>query len=765
MTKINFVTCFNEDILKQSAPYFFNLIEEKWDPSLPLTCYYHDCSTDAYALPSTLTYRSLSRIQEHEDFVSVFTEHNGTEGDKIPYNAKLDALKWAHKVFAIAHKAEELSEGWLIWIDADIYLRNKVTKEYISSILNDKADIMLISDDPFFTAFNLNHQPTKDLIKDLKNIYISGEVINFREWHDTFILDRLLNLYISHGLKHEIIDKEQLNSIYHFRGNYDLRRLTTIRNEKGKRLVDLPDTYSPDITPGRYRQLADLVKHYKPKTILETGTWNGGRAIEMALTAFEFTDTITYYGFDLFEDATIDLDNEENNSKAHNKQSAVENRLKEFAEKMKEKNKTFNYSLIKGNSRETLSKFNKPHIDFALIGGGNSFKTVESDYNNVKKADIIVLDHWFRENENKDIPAVKYQGVNQLIDKINKTVKARKQILPSGDEVIGGGHTHLCLIINNKKLPDPPESLKQVPIHVNPRDCVPKDYIRSNITANLKLINENKWIPKCRTHGGRAIIVSGGPQLDCNELKEVINEYPEAKVICVKHSYPTLLKNSIIPWACIVLDPRSITGTSTHGIVRKDLFKIIKPETKFFVASMTDPSVTNYLIDNKADIWGWHAFTESLRDPNEQKKGIGKDNTVKLAIELGIKEGSTLITGGTCAAMRSIGIMHTMGFREIHLFGFDSCLSEEPTEEMKKETTGAEDEEPRPKYFKVGVNDKSFWTTGELLAMGQDCEKTFEDKAMGINFTFHGKDTLVAELWKIAKKKDKFISFKDIFNE
>ena len=49
--------------------------------------------------------------------------------------------------------------------------------------------------------------------------------------------------------------------------------------------------------------------------------------------------------------------------------------------------------------------------------------------------------------------------------------------------------------------------------------------------------------------------------------------------------------------------------------------------------------------------------------------------------------------------------------------------------------------------------------------MGQDCEKTFEDKAMGINFTFHGKDTLVAELWKIAKKKDKFISFKDIFNE
>ena len=55
-------------------------------------------------------------------------------------------------------------------------------------------------------------------------------------------------------------------------------------------------------------------------------------------------------------------------------------------------------------------------------------------------------------------------------------------------------------------------------------------------------------------------------------------------------------------------------------MVRKDLFKTIDPSTKFFVASMTDPSVTEYLIERKANIWGWHAFTESLRDPEEQKE-------------------------------------------------------------------------------------------------------------------------------------------------
>jgi hypothetical protein len=130
------------------------------------------------------------------------------------------------------------------------------------------------------------------------------------------------------------------------------------------------------------------------------------------------------------------------------------------------------------------------------------------------------------------------------------------------------------------------------------------------------------------------------------------------------------------------LDPRPITGTSTHGVVRKDLFKKIEKKTKFFVASMTDPSVTKHLIDKGAEIHGWHAFTESLRDPEEQKKAV-HNNSVTLNPDIGIPQGSTLITGGTCAAMRALGIFHTMGFRFFDLFGFD-CSMEEPNEDMKE---------------------------------------------------------------------------------
>ena len=51
---------------------------------------------------------------------------------------------------------------------------------------------------------------------------------------------------------------------------------------------------------------------------------------------------------------------------------------------MKEKNKTFNFVLTKGNTKETLKAENLfnflPDIDYAFIGGGDSIATKQSDY-------------------------------------------------------------------------------------------------------------------------------------------------------------------------------------------------------------------------------------------------------------------------------------------------------------------------------------------------------------------------------------------------
>tara|TARA_R110000824_G_scaffold199242_1_gene383269 strand:- start:592 stop:1992 length:1401 start_codon:yes stop_codon:yes gene_type:complete len=464
---------------------------------------------------------------------------------------------------------------------------------------------------------------------------------------------------------------------------------------------------------------------------------------------------------------------------------AVRKRLDEFKEYIKkEKNKEFSYELHKGNVRDILKKrTDKFRADFALIGSGNSIKTVQHEFDMLSNTPVIVGDHFFTKEDNDKTPEDKFQGMKTLFDSIptkklheEKTTDdgwttfdekshIRKYVLPSDDKVLGGGRTHLVVFLTDEAVSDIPAELKQVPIVVHPRDSVPKEYIRNNIITNLTHIDKDKWVTKHPAHRNKAAIISAGPYLDYKKLKKFIKDNPDCKVLTVKHALPGLLANDIIPWGCIVLDPRPITGKSTHNIIRKDLFEKTDPNINFFVASMTDPSVTEFLKSKDTRMWGWHAFTDSLREEDEQGKAI-ENQQVKLSDELGIPKGATLITGGTCAAMRGIGLLHTMGFRDIHLFGFD-CCRDEPSKEEKTETTGDLEggETPKPKYIQVNVKDKSYWTTGELLAMAQDCEKVFGDPGLEGVLCFHGQDTMVADLWKIREEQEIRPQFKGYYDD
>ena len=89
-----------------------------------------------------------------------------------------------------------------------------------------------------------------------------------------------------------------------------------------------------------------------------------------------------------------------------------------------------------------------------------------------------MLDHYFREDDDKMAPNDAYFGVNEVWKKLKENKDIRKHVLPSGDRVKGGGFTHFMIVLSDKTLPNIPADLQRVPIVVNPRDCVPKDYIR-----------------------------------------------------------------------------------------------------------------------------------------------------------------------------------------------------------------------------------------------------------------------------------------------
>ena len=779
------VTCFDEKKLKKNAFKLLNEFKENWQPDIEFHCYYYNVDISNYSLPQAdnIKYHKLENIPEYSTFVEENQKHDGTEEGAVQYTELLDGLSAAPEVFAITECGFENKGCWLLWVDPMCLTVKDIRTSTLDNYFPDSVynvDFVYTPETSYLMAFNLGRQTAVDIMGDWRGSYMSGEYINYREWTPAFILSRLVTIYTAHGMTvHEFVNMENLMI------NINHKSSINVRNSDGQRIVELSNNQTtPDILPGRYKQLADTIRFYEPQTILETGTWNGGRAIEMALAALDRNDAIHYIGYDLFEDATTETDKEEFNAKPHNTMEAVRKRLDEFKEHIKkEKNKEFSYELHKGNVRDTLEKREEPFIaDFALIGSGNSIKTVQHEFDMLSNTPVIMGDHFFTKEDNEKTPDDKYQGMKVLFDSVptkklheEKTTddgwttfdeksNVRKYVLPSDDKVLGGGRTHLVVFLTDESLPDIPPELKQVPIVVHPRDSVPKEYIRNNIVTNLTHIDKDKWVTKHPAHKDKAVIVSAGPYIDYAKLEKFIHDNPGCKVLSVKHALPGLMKNGIIPWGCIVLDPRPITGKSTHNIVRKDLFEKTDPSINFFVASMTDPSVTEFLKEKDTHMWGWHAFTDSLREEEEQGKVIEKQQ-VKLSEELGIPQGATLITGGTCAAMRGIGMLHTMGFRDIHLFGFD-CCRDEPTDEEKTETTGDLEggETPKPKYIQVNVKDKSYWTTGELLAMAQDCEKVFNDPGLEGVLSFHGENTMVADLWKIKEEQEVRPQFKGYYD-
>ena len=172
----------------------------------------------------------------------------------------------------------------------------------------------------------------------------------------------------------------------------------------------------------RYDYLLQWVRATQPRAILEVGTWNGQRALEM----LQASPKSKYYGFDLFEDASPETDEQEKNVKAHFTMGSVYQTLTGF-----------DVRLFKGNTRETLAQFHEP-VDFVWLDGGHSVDTIRSDWENVKrvatKDALIFFDDYY-----DGIDTTKY-GCNSIVEGLEH------HVIPIADPVAGGGTVRMVRV-------------------------------------------------------------------------------------------------------------------------------------------------------------------------------------------------------------------------------------------------------------------------------------------------------------------------------
>lgn len=676
-------------------------------------------------------------LRQTPGFTEFMTRHKDKVMDPLSpsYDYRRDMVRFAHKIFALKRGLKEAKDrdcDWLVWLDGDVETVEKITDAELEKWMPSIRDGSFLSrgfnphPECGFMAFNLRRKG-EEFVAGLCQFYETDSVLKMPETHDSFVIGTLLRAHIEHqnSTWEDLCPKADGLEAF---GASPLKG--HLVHHKGPQKL-LPPPH-PE-WPSRYHQLFDLVAFYKPRRIIEVGTWGGHRAIEMVQAAHAaHGGDVEYFGYDLFEEKP---DRDELHVKRSVPRAEVEETFRAFASG----HPWFSWHLISGDTRQTL--VDGIEADFAYIDGGYSVETIRSDYARLKHVKVVALNSFFTADENSSHPDITRFGCNE--------VTPHGIILPSRDRVVGGGIVHLCVIVE-PSLPRP-EWLKQWPIHakkrmltkeerskltggaydgnmvVLTRNCVPDEVIQSNVRENLSQIT--RWMHPVRNHDRKALIISAGESvLLPGVLEEIKSEQAAgAYVFCVKHIHNWLIEHGVVPWGCILLDPRPHVGRSTHGHDRAEMLANPDKRVRYFPASMVDPGVIRRIQASGATIFGWHAMV-----------GAGEDKIVP--------KGAPMVMGGTSSAGRGLNLLYSMmGFNDFVLYGFDSChLDDSKLEKSLRHPDGS------PKYvqMEVTVNGQKglFWTDRDLLAQHQDFARLMND-AKYIRWEARGPG-MVAFMWR-----------------
>lgn len=413
-----FVTTFSQKGYEQYGKAFLESFVQYWNEKIIV--YYEDQPGFEH---ERIEYRSLFEIKHMTDILAMtsFPIMQGIIGEnKKAYNR--DIHRFCRKIMAQLDAAKHCTERYLIWIDSDVIIQKPLPDNWIEDQFNGNCMIYMdrnqVHGCSSFVGWDLKHEQSPLFWQAYWWWLSFGAFLQLPEWHDIAILEKVRDdMNISYtNLAENINLPPGLFNVFDavFDG-------IAIHN-KGKMKKG---------GPRRYGQLTRIVYDLKPKEVVEIGTWNGERALEM----IKVNPDMKYIGFDLFEDATRESDEIEKNVKPHHTLAEVRKKLNGH-----------NVQLIKGNTNSTLSNYANEHqqsADLVYVDGGHSVETIRSDFNNAlrlaKPGSVIVLDDYYVDMPESDLDQ---WGCNRVLEQSGYDYT----VLPISDPVKGGGRTKMAMV-------------------------------------------------------------------------------------------------------------------------------------------------------------------------------------------------------------------------------------------------------------------------------------------------------------------------------
>lgn len=215
------------------------------------------------------------------------------------------------------------------------------------------------------------------------------------------------------------------------------------------------------------------------------------------------------------------------------------------------------------------------------------------------------------------------------------------------------------------------------------------------------------WVEAVPAHDGHAVLVGGGPSLEA-DLPEVRWRMAQGQTIFgLNGAAAFLIKHGIAVDHGVILDPR------------KDNIKFLTPLCKeWLIASQCHPDVVQEASKGKMRLWHWAA--DGVEDFIPKAKP------------------AFLIGGGLTVGLTAMCLAFAMGYRHLHLYGYDSSNAENAAHAYTQSETA-----PEARYMTVWCGGREFQCGPGMYAQAN----AFPDVANGLAeagalITVHGDGLL-----------------------
>lgn len=211
------VTTFNATGYKQYGSRMIDTFLANWPQDVQLLVYAEDvqvtqCAPNLQVKDLTTASAALTEFKSQWRDVprangDVSTDPVRSKRKDAGKGFKWNAVRFAHKVYAIFHAAAVCNTEWLIWMDADMVCHSPIDHTALDRFFPSSANLCFAGRKNKFTecglyGMHLTLPMTQQFLAEFQRMYDRAEtgIFTLTEWHDSFVFDAVRNKFVMQEL-------------------------------------------------------------------------------------------------------------------------------------------------------------------------------------------------------------------------------------------------------------------------------------------------------------------------------------------------------------------------------------------------------------------------------------------------------------------------------------------------------------------------------------------------------------------------------------